>query len=335
MVSSAFGLLPCQINNESVHVWRTYMRTLQRMRRIFGSSVLGFALLLSGCGSSEDDSVAENSEIPVSATTIPLQSSSSDASSSDFAEVSSESGKPSITIAANATEPSDLVIKDVVPGSGAVVGVGDLIEVKYVGVLLEDGAEFDASWDRGQTFFVPVGVGAVIPGWDQGLLGMREGGRRLLIIPPNLGYGAAGAGSAVPANATLLFAVDLVQIVNVSVPAIPSVNTVGTDLEVEDLLVGDGEAVEPGDTVSVHYLGSLVDGTVFDTSWSRGRPFTTQIGVGMVIQGWDQGIIGMREGGRRLLKVPSDLAYGETGAGSSIGPDTPLVFVVDLLRIQG
>ena len=94
-------------------------------------------------------------------------------------------------------------------------------------------------------------------------------------------------------------------------------------------------AVEPGDTVSVHYLGSLVDGTVFDTSWSRGRPFTTQIGVGMVIQGWDQGIIGMREGGRRLLKVPSDLAYGETGAGSSIGPDTPLVFVVDLLRIQG
>ena len=69
-------------------------------------------------------------------------------------------------------------------------------------------------------------------------------------------------GSAVPANATLLSAVDLVGIVNVSVPAIPSVNTVGTGLEVEDLLVGDGEAVEPGDTVSVHYLGSLVDGTV-------------------------------------------------------------------------
>ena len=311
------------------------MRTLQSMRLTFGSSVLGVALLLLGCGSSKDDSVTENSDMPVSTTTVQLQSSSSDSSISDFAEVSSGGEKPSITISVNASEPSDLVIKDVVPGSGEVVGAGDLIEVKYVGVLLETGAEFDASWDRNQTFFVPIGVGAVIPGWDQGLLGMREGGRRLLVIPPDLGYGAAGAGSAIPANATLLFAVDLVGIVNVSVPAIPSVSAVGTELEVEDLLVGDGDAVEPGDTVSVHYLGSLVDGTVFDTSWNRGRPFTTQIGVGMVIQGWDQGIIGMREGGRRLLKVPSDLAYGETGAGAAIGPNTPLIFVVDLLRIQG
>ena len=311
------------------------MRTLQSMRLTFGSSVLGVALLLLGCGSSKDDSLTENSDMPVSTTTAPLQSSSSDSSISDFAEVSSGGEKPLITISANASEPSDLVIKDAVPGSGEVVGAGDLIEVMYVGVLLETGAEFDASWDRNQTFFVPIGVGAVIPGWDQGLLGMREGGRRLLVIPPDLGYGAAGAGSAIPANATLLFAVDLVGIVNVSVPAIPSVSAVGTELEVEDLLVGDGDAVEPGDTVSVHYLGSLVDGTVFDTSWNRGRPFTTQIGVGMVIQGWDQGIIGMREGGRRLLKVPSDLAYGETGAGASIGPNTPLIFVVDLLRIQG
>tara|TARA_Y100001960_G_scaffold305810_1_gene360318 strand:- start:6389 stop:7183 length:795 start_codon:yes stop_codon:yes gene_type:complete len=264
-----------------------------------------------------------------------LQTSSSGSSVGDFAEVSTGSGKPSITVSEGATEPSDLVIDDVVPGSGEVVGAGDLIEVKYVGVLLENGAEFDASWNRNQTFFVPIGVGAVIPGWDQGLVGMREGGRRLLVIPSDLGYGAAGAGAAVPPNATLLFAVDLVGIVNVPVPSIPSVDAVGADLEVEDLLVGDGDAVEPGDTVSVHYLGSLVDGTVFDTSWNRGRPFTTQIGVGMVIQGWDRGIIGMREGGRRLLKVPSDLAYGETGAGSSIGPNTPLVFVVDLLRIQG
>ena len=126
-----------------------------------------------------------------------------------------------------------------------------------------------------------------------------------------------------------------VAIVNVSPPPIPTVAEVGDVLGVEDLLEGDGDVVEPGDTVSVHYLGTLTDGTIFDASWNRGRPFTTQIGVGMVIQGWDQGIVGMREGGRRLLKIPSDLAYGETGSGSSIGPDTPLIFVVDLLRIQG
>ncbi len=311
------------------------MRSLQGMRLTFGSSVLGVAFLLLGCASSQENPVTDSPGTSDSATTAPLQTSSSGSSVGDFAEVSTGSGKPSITVSEGATEPSDLVIDDVVPGSGEVVGAGDLIEVKYVGVLLENGAEFDASWNRNQTFFVPIGVGAVIPGWDQGLVGMREGGRRLLVIPSDLGYGAAGAGAAVPPNATLLFAVDLVGIVNVPVPSIPSVDAVGADLEVEDLLVGDGDAVEPGDTVSVHYLGSLVDGTVFDTSWNRGRPFTTQIGVGMVIQGWDRGIIGMREGGRRLLKVPSDLAYGETGAGSSIGPNTPLVFVVDLLRIQG
>ena len=97
------------------------------MRLTFGSSVLGVALLLLGCGSSKDDSLTENSDMPVSTTTAPLQSSSSDSSISDFAEVSSGGEKPSITISVNASEPSDLVIKDVVPGSGEVVGAGDLI----------------------------------------------------------------------------------------------------------------------------------------------------------------------------------------------------------------
>ena len=94
------------------------------------------------------------------------------------------------------------------------------------------------------------------------------------------------------------------------------------------------DAVEPGDTITVHYLGTLEDGTIFDASWRRGQPFTTQIGVGRVIPGWDQGMIGMKEGGRRLLHIPSDLAYGKNGSGSIIGPDTPLVFIVDLLRIH-
>ena len=130
----------------------------------------GLLFLLLGCGSSKDDSVTENSEIPVSTTTVQLQSSSSDSSISDFAEVSSGGEKPSITISVNASEPSDLVIKDVVPGSGEVVGVGDLIEVKYVGVLLETCAEFDASWDRNQTFFRSYRSGCCRSLRDQGLL---------------------------------------------------------------------------------------------------------------------------------------------------------------------
>ena len=93
--------------------------------------------------------------------------------------------------------------------------------------------------------------------------------------------------------------------------------------------------VKAGDVITVNYQGSLLDGTIFDSSWNRGQPFTTAIGVGQVIQGWDLGMVGMAEGGRRILLVPSALAYGSQGAGGSIGPDTPLVFVVDLLRVQG
>lgn len=177
-------------------------------------------------------------------------------------------------------------------------------------------------------------MGAVIPGWDQGIVGMREGGRRVLITPPDLAYGSSGAGSSIPPDATLVFVVDLVAILDLQPPAIPEPTEVGALLEVEDLVAGTGDPVESGDTVTVHYLGTLTDGTVFDASWRRGMPFTTTIGVGMVIPGWDQGIVGMREGGRRLLKIPSDLAYGERGSGAAIPPDTPLLFVVDLIRIQ-
>ena len=91
-------------------------------------------------------------------------------------------------------------------------GVGDVLEVNYVGALLSDGPEFDASWNRSQTFFVPIGMGAVIPGWDQGIVGMREGGRRLLKIPSDLAYGERGSGAAIPPDTPLLFVVDLIRI---------------------------------------------------------------------------------------------------------------------------
>ena len=296
-------------------------------------------LFLFGCGGTDQGSVVDQSATSVTtATTAMTASTSSTVSTSDriWAEVSAGNDRPSIVVLPNDRTPQNLVIEDVTAGTGEEALVGDLLEVKYVGALLDGGSEFDASWNRGQTFFIPIGVGAVIPGWDQGIVGMREGGRRLLIIPPELAYGSSGAGAAIPPNAVLVFVVDLISVVDLPMPQIPDTTKIGGSLEVEDLAEGSGEVVESGDTVSVHYLGTLTDGTVFDSSWSRGRPFTTQIGVGMVIQGWDQGIVGMREGGRRLLKIPSDLAYGEAGSSSgSIGPNTPLLFVVDLLRIQG
>lgn len=287
-----------------------------------------------GCSSSDQSPVSEPPDSTVAESNVSPDTTTSLASTEPWVEVSTSTGRPVISVLPRDERPNRLVTRDIAIGTGTQAGVGDVLEVNYVGALLSDGTEFDASWNRSQTFFVPIGMGAVIPGWDQGIVGMREGGRRVLITPPDLAYGSSGAGSSIPPDATLVFVVDLVAILDLQPPAIPEPTEVGALLEVEDLVAGTGDPVESGDTVTVHYLGTLTDGTVFDASWRRGMPFTTTIGVGMVIPGWDQGIVGMREGGRRLLKIPSDLAYGERGSGAAIPPDTPLLFVVDLIRIQ-
>src|SRR4051794_22368110 len=109
------------------------------------------------------------------------------------------------------TPPDELVTEDVVVGDGAAAKTGDHVAVHYVGVSYSDGKQFDSSWDRGAPFDFPLGAGRVIKGWDYGVTGMREGGRRTLVIPPELGYGARGMGPIAP-NETLVFVVDLVKV---------------------------------------------------------------------------------------------------------------------------
>jgi peptidylprolyl isomerase len=108
--------------------------------------------------------------------------------------------------------PRRLVKEDVVKGKGEPAKAGDTLVVNYVGVTFSTGSEFDASWDRGQPFPVPLGAGQVIEGWDRGLIGMRKGGRRILTIPPELGYGAEGYPPSIPPNETLVFVVDAVEL---------------------------------------------------------------------------------------------------------------------------
>jgi peptidylprolyl isomerase len=108
------------------------------------------------------------------------------------------------------------------------------------------------------------------------------------------------------------------------------------DLGIEDIVVGDGDEATPGSKVTVHYAGvAFRTGEEFDASWNRGEPFRFALGKGQVIAGWDQGVAGMRVGGRRKLTIPSALAYGARGAGNGvIAPHEPLVFVVDLLAVD-
>ena len=113
-------------------------------------------------------------------------------------------------------------------------------------------------------------------------------------------------------------------------------DTAPTDLEITDDVVGEGPEAKAGDTVAVHYVGvAHSTGEEFDASYNRGTPLQFKLGVGMVIAGWDQGVQGMRVGGRRTLRIPPHLAYGPGGVPGAIGPNESLIFVCDLEGVAG
>lgn len=110
--------------------------------------------------------------------------------------------------------------------------------------------------------------------------------------------------------------------------------TTDSGLVIEDLECGTGAEAAAGDSVSVHYVGTLEDGTKFDSSRDRNQPFDFNLGAGLVIQGWDEGVVGMKVGGTRKLTIPPDLGYGEAGAGGVIPPDATLIFEIELLEVS-
>ena len=167
---------------------------MQRLLLIFGACL---ALSVAGCGG--NDSTTDSGSIAAS---------TEEAAAAKETESSNEKTRPKVTVPKGAP-PNSLVTEDLEEGTGAVAKAGDAVTVQYVGVNYKSGKEFDASWDRGEPFTFTLGAGEVIPGWDRGVEGMKVGGRRELIIPPELGYGTAGAPPAIPPNETLVFVVDL------------------------------------------------------------------------------------------------------------------------------
>lgn len=116
----------------------------------------------------------------------------------------------------------------------------------------------------------------------------------------------------------------------------PMENLVGNTngLKIEDIKVGDGTEAKTGNTISVHYTGTLVNGTKFDSSYDRGEPFSFTLGIGQVIKGWDEGVVGMKIHGKRKLTIPSTFAYGERGVPGAIPPNATLIFEVELLGVR-
>ena len=296
-------------------------------------SVASAGILLLGCGNDGGESAASDSstEVPTSIQIVPTPTPAGDVDNADL------SVKPLVTIPPS-TPPTELLIEDLVVGSGSPVGVGDFLIMDYVGVSYSTGLQFDASWDRGSPFPFELGAGRVIQGWDQGIIGMSVGGRRSLTIPPELAYGENGSGSgSIGPNETLVFVVDLIASVpaNLEKPSEELTSEPTTELETNDISEGTGAIVQPGNVVYIHYVGvSASTGEQFDSSWDRGRSeFIGYIsGTGNIIQGLDEGLLGMQVGGRRTVVIPPDLAYGENGAGDGlIAPNETLIFTVDLL----
>jgi peptidylprolyl isomerase len=145
---------------------------------------------------------------PTATATTPATTTPKSGSSSSKSISKDLSSKPTIPKPTGSV-PKRLVIKDIVKGTGKTAKAGDAVTVQYVGVDSKTGEQFDASWDRGQPFQFQLGAQQVIPGWDQGVAGMKVGGRRELIIPPDLAYGPQGQPPAIAPNATLVFVIDM------------------------------------------------------------------------------------------------------------------------------
>lgn len=234
---------------------------------------------------------------------------------------------PTLSDAAITTD-SGLQYEDIIAGEGAEAQAGDIASVHYTG-WLEDGTVFDSSLKRNTPFNVPIGAGRVIPGWDEGLAGMKAGGERVLVIPPDLGYGEQATGS-IPPNSTLIFLVQMLSIEEPPSPAaVEEYQTTENGVEYAILEAGEGDEVASGDIITFGFKAWLDDGTLFDDSDQGGGPAQFQLGQSR-LPGLDEGIIGMKIGETRQLRIPPELAYGEEGAGDVIPPNATIIFEIAL-----
>lgn len=237
------------------------------------------------------------------------------------------------------TTDSGLQYADLTVGEGTEVISGTVVTTHFT-IWVQNGDTNDyivSSMNNDPLTFVEGSGTTVFPGWEEGMMGMKVGGKRLLIIPPDLALGDQG-GNGIPPNSTLVMEVELTDAkdpVTMTQVSPEDYTTTASGLKYYDIVEGTGDTAQSGQTVVVDYTGWLQkDGTKFDSSVDRGQPFSFKLGTGSVIPGWDEGVVGMKVGGKRQLVIPPDLAYGDSGSGGVIPPGATLIFDVELLKIQ-
>jgi peptidylprolyl isomerase len=241
-------------------------------------------------------------------------------------------GTPACTGTTNPLAPGGIAffaVTDIRLGTGDVAATGTRVTINYIVWLFEDGESENKGLqvDSGDGLTFVLGGNQTIGGFDQGVVGMRVGGLRQIVIPPDLGFGGNSAG-LIPADAALVADVTLV--------AVETLMTDSAPFSITDLVIGDGAVATTGDVVQVAFGGWLYDesgpdskGARFDTS--SGFAFT--LGGGQVIEGWEQGVPGMRENGERRLIIPPELGFGDVQRGI-IPPNSTLLFDITLSTVN-
>lgn len=208
----------------------------------------------------------------------------------------------------------------VASGTGPAVKVGDVVLMHYTAAVASSGVEFDSTRRTNQPFVLTVGSGHVIRGWDLLLPKLRVGDRVKTTIPYALAYGTAGLVGVIPPKMDLTYDIEVVAVV-------PPPTW-------EVVKKGEGRAAVRGSKATVHYIGTLPDGTVFDDSRARNEPYAFHVGSGDVIEGWDWIVSRMHAGDRWKVVIPWAFAYGADGSPPTVPAMTDLHFDIEVLRVE-
>lgn len=259
---------------------------------------------------------------------------------------------------------SGLYYVELEPGTGKAIDTGYMVTFHF-NLQLADGTQVFSSRDRGEPMQLNFGKPFDTRGFDQGIGMMKKGGKAKLIVPSDLAFGQQGRGAIIPPFSTLIYDVDVIEVMTKAefdhmqevkkkekeMEKLESKNQesgklnaylkennitvkpTASGLYYIELEKGTGAKAEPGKKVKVHYVGTLLNGTKFDSSLDRGDPFSFTLGQGQVIKGWDEGIGMMNVGGKAKLIIPSSIAYGNREMGM-IKPYSTLLFDVELIDVE-
>ncbi|MBT2403737.1 MULTISPECIES: FKBP-type peptidyl-prolyl cis-trans isomerase [unclassified Streptomyces] len=330
-------------------------------RRLAAALIVPALMLTAACGGGDDSGKKKDSASPSADASQPAVPKAV-ASADPMPTVKGEAGqKAEITVPKG--EPSGkFVVNTLKEGSGAVIKKDDLVVTKYTGKIWKSGKDLTGSYDKdGSPLVVPAGSQTIVPMFSESVLGKKVGSRVLVVAPPEAAFGAQGQPQlGVGPTDNLIFVLDIDSIMpkkaegtQAPIPSdLPQVkadkdeaatitipkNDPPKELVDKVLIEGKGPEIKSGQTVYMQYSGAAWKpnegkdaAKLFDTSWKTGAPFSTVIGQGQVIEGWDKGLVGKKVGSRVLLVIPPEQAYKDQAKGEDLPANSTLVFVVDIV----